>query len=531
MSYNDLHQHVKLLEDHDLLYRISRQINKDHHLHPLVRWQFRGGIPEDQRRAFYFENVVDSKGRQYTFPVLVGALAASTKIYSLGLGCKPDEIFSKWSQALSKPIPPEIVTKGCAHDNVIMGKDLEKKGLDIFPVPISTPGFDNAPYTTCSHWISKDLETHVSNIGNYRGQIKAKDRVSVYPSGYRQHIMTHFEQCKKMGKPLEAALLIGAPPLVSYASVQKVPYGVDEFAVAGGLANEPIRVVKCKTVDLEVPAEAEIVIEGLISTEYLELEGPFGESHGYMHPRRYNPYLDVTAITYRNDAYFTSIISQVTPSESSSIKKKAMEAFFLRHLTEAVGLKSVMRVVLHEPLTNLRKVVIIQLRKPRQVEVWRALHTFVGLQEGVGKIIIAVDEDIDPDNLDAVFWAIGYRIKPHLDVEINRGTVKGHGPPFGRASKSEDTAVIDLRTDDSALLINATLKEPFPPVSLPKQKFMLEAKKIWEELGFPALKPEAPWYGYSLGDWDETLDQEAEQALNGDYWATGEKLKANRKKI
>jgi len=531
MSYNDLHQHVKLLEDKDLLFRISRPVNKDRHLHPLVRWQFRGGIPAEKRKAFYFENVFDDKGRKYEFPVIVGALAASTKIYALGLGCSPDEIFSRWSRALSEPVPPEIVRNGCVHDNVISGKDLVQKGLDIFPVPISTPGFDNAPYATCSHWISKDPETHICNIGNYRGQIKAKDRVGLYPAGYRQHIMLHFEKSRKLGRPLQTALVIGAPPLISYAAVQKVPYGFDEFGVAGGLANEPIRVVKCRTVDLEVPAEAEIVIEGLISTEYLEMEGPFGESHGYMHPRRYNPYMDVTAITYRNDAYFTSIISQVTPSESSSIKKKAMEAFFLKHLTEAVGLKSVARVVLHEPLTNLRKVVIIQLKKPRQVEVWRALHTFVGLQEGVGKVIIAVDQDIDPDNLDAVFWAMGYRMQPHLDVEICRGMVKGHGPPFGLASRSQDAAVIDVRPDDSALLINATLKEPFPPVSLPKEQFMLEAKQIWEELGFPPLQPEAPWYGYSLGEWDELLDQEAELALKGDYWTTGEKLKADRKKI
>ncbi|MFC1815608.1 hypothetical protein ACFL0M_06595 [Thermodesulfobacteriota bacterium] len=86
---------------------------------------------------------------------------------------------------------------------------------------------------------------------------------------------------------------------------------------------------------------------------------------------------------------------------------------------------------------------------------------------------------------------------------------RGHGPPFGLASQSQDAAVIDLRVEYSSLLINATLREPFPPVSLHKEQFMLEAKLIWEELGFPPLKPEVPWYGYSLCDGDEILDQEA----------------------
>ena len=100
------------------------------------------------------------------------------------------------------------------------------------------------------------------------------------------------------------------------------------MAIAGGLAGQPIEVVKCKTVDLVVPADAELVIEGKISTEYIEPEGPFGESHGYMHPRQLNPFMDVTAITHRKDMILISWVSQVTPSESSIIKKMAYEASF-----------------------------------------------------------------------------------------------------------------------------------------------------------------------------------------------------------
>jgi 4-hydroxy-3-polyprenylbenzoate decarboxylase len=98
----------------------------------------------------------------------------------------------------------------------------------------------------------------------------------VFPSGLGQDIYVHWEKAKAKGEPLPAALVIGAPPVVSYVAVQKIAYGMDEIAVAGGLVDEPIRMVKCKTVDLFVPAESEIVIEGFLNTEWIEPEGPFG---------------------------------------------------------------------------------------------------------------------------------------------------------------------------------------------------------------------------------------------------------------
>ena len=113
---------------------------------------------------------------------------------------------------------------------------------------------------------------------------------------------------------MPVALVLGAPPAITFASVHKLPKHLDEMAVAGGLVGAPIRVCKAKTVDLIVPAEAEIVIEGYIDTEWLEPEGSFGESHGYMNLKEYNAFIDVTAITRRKDAVLVSIISQVTPS-------------------------------------------------------------------------------------------------------------------------------------------------------------------------------------------------------------------------
>ena len=532
MSYPDLQDHIRNLESKGLLLRINHPINKDTEMHPLVRWQFRGGIPEAERKAFLFENVVDSRGRHYDIPVVVAALAASPQVYSAGLGRPIDEIPDLWDHALSHPIAPTIVNTGSVHDVVLKGSDLDLEGGGLLqlPVPISTPGFDNGPYTTCSHWFTKDLETGIRNQGNYRGQIKSQKRVSMY-AGVHQHIFPHWEKCRAKGIPLHAALVLGAPPVVSYATVQKVPIGVDEMTIAGGLAGEPIRLVKCQTVDIEVPADAEIVVEGLIQTDALEPEGPFGESHGYLHPRTVSPYMNVTAITMKRRPVLASFISQVTPSESSVIKKVGYEPLLLKYLRDTLGLKSVIKVAMHEPLTNLRKLIIIQMRKPAESEVWRALNSIANYQHGVGKYIIAVDDDIEPHNMDAVWWAVCYRSKPHCDVLILPGRVKGHAPPFeDEGSKVTAKEVYYRPADDSGLLINAILKEPYPPISLPKREYMEHAKELWHRLELPPLRPEPPWYGYSLGQWDDEWEEEAQLAVKSDYLKTGEKLAKRRVK-
>jgi UbiD family decarboxylase len=214
--------------------------------------------------------------------------------------------------------------------------------------------------------------------------------------------------------------------------VHKLPKHLDELAVAGGLVNAPIRVCKARTVHLVVPAEAEIVIEGYIDTEWLEPEGSFGESHGYMNLKEYNAFMDVTAITRRKDAVLVSIISQVTPSESSLIKRVAYEPAFLHHLRHHLNISGVTRVFMHEPLTNLRKLIVIQLKaETLDAEIWRALYGASSYSSSVGKMTIAVNEDIDPENLDMVMWAIAYRTRPNQDLRILDHKDMGHGPRAG----------------------------------------------------------------------------------------------------
>ena len=524
--YQDVREHLKAIEERGKLVRVKKQINKDTQLMPLVRWQFRG-LEEAQRKAFLFENVIDVKGKRYSMPVSVGTLAASTEIYSIGLKCEPEQIHERWTQAQLHPISPVQVGSGPVQEVIWQGDDLlNGHGLDMLPVPISTPGFDNAPYLTSANWVTKDPDTGIYNIGNYRSQIKAPNRNGgLFLS---QHMGTHWQKCKTKGVPLEAAIVIGVVPAIAYAATSKLPYDFDEYRLAGGLAGEPIEVTRCRTVDLLVPATAEIVIEGKISTEWIEPEGPFGEYPGYMGQRGVSPYMDVTCITHRREAIYTALMSQFPPSESSKIKHTGTEKIIYKYLRFDSGNAAVMDVAIHDEVSGSGQAYcVIKMKKPSASDVRRALNASAGFVGSYAKICVAVDEDIDIWDPAMINWAICFNVRPDQDVAIAKGKSPGLDPSAYPPGVPPHVARV---ASTSALLIDATRPWPYPPVSLPRQEFMENAKEIWEELGFPELKPRMPWFGYSLGAWTAEDEQEAEMAVRGEYFATGEKAKKGRVK-
>ncbi len=518
----DFQEHLARLEAAGLLTRVERAIDKDTELHPLVRWQFQGGLREDERRAFLFTNVVDSEGRRYGTPVAIGALAASANIYAIGMGRPAGEIGEAWMHAIANPIAPVIVTDASCQEIVITGDALRKPdgGLKLLPVPISTPGYDAAPYLTATLCITADPETGVRNMGTYRAQLKATDRLGVRmaarPGGAGGYL--HWQKYRKLRKPMPIAIVVGCAPVVMFTGPQKLPIDCDEMAVAGALAGAPIRTVKGVTVNLDVPADAEFVVEGLIDPELLEPEGPFGESHGHVALEDYNMSMQVTAITHKRKPVWVSILSEVTPSESSVMKRVAYEPRYLSHLRDTLAIKGVRRVVMHEALSNLRKIVFVQCATgTARTEIWRALHGTASLQADIGKYVIAVSEDIDPENPDAVFWSLAYRANPIEDVHIAPYRSAGHGPKSGGHNM------------ESTMLVDATLKEANPPISLPKREYMERARVIWQELGLPPITPRQPWHGYSLGDWDAVWDTYASRAVTGKWEESGKETFAKRR--
>ncbi len=518
----DFQEHLANLEAAGLLVRVDREVNKDTELHPLVRWQFQGGLDEDQRRAFLFTNVVDADGHRFDMPVAVGALSASARIYALGMGRPIEDIGRAWTDAIDHPVAPIEVTAPPCQEVVITGDDLRGpgNGLARLPVPVSTPGFDAAPYLTATLCITTDPDSGVRNMGTYRAQLKANDRLGVRMAsriggagGY-----LHWQKYRARNEPMPCAIVLGCAPVVIFTGPQKLAVDQDEMGVAGALAGFPIRTARALTVPLDVPADAEIVIEGLIDHELLEPEGPFGESHGYVALEDFNMSMQVTAITHKRAPVFVSIISQVTPSESSVIKRVAYEPVFLSHLRDHMSIKGIRRVVLHEPLSNIRPVIFLQFAPGApQSEVWRGLNGAATLKADCGKIVIAVSDDIDPRNADAVFWSLAYRAHMGDDLHVVPHRSGGHGPKTSR------------RSDDSTLLIDATLKGPMPPLALPARQYMEHARAMWEDLGLPALRPQPPWHGYSLGEWDEAWDRYADRAVHGRWADSGAETLARRR--
>lgn len=521
----DLREYLSYLEKNNKLWRIKREINKDSELMPLVRWQFRG-LPESERRVFLFENVIDSRGIHYKFPVVVGMYAGSRDIYALCLGCEPNQILDKWVQAQREPIEPVLVKEGPIHEEIHIGDTLmEHGGLDEFPIPISTPGFDPAPFLTAAHWITKDPETGVRNMGNYRAHIKSPLQTSICIIPV-QHINMHWLKAKKLGKHLEAAVVIGGSPSYGHVAAAKLPYGVDELAVAGGLEKSPIRLVKCRTLDLEVPANADIVLEGILRTDILEPEAPFGEFSGYMCERVPYPVFEIKCITHRKKAIYNAFISQFPPSESTKLKQFGNEGVYFKFLRHDCNIASISNVAFLEASGSVQYCVI-QLKKPKPWEVWQALNCATGFESGYGKIIVAVDDDIDPHDPDSVNWALSWRMQPHRDVRITQGKTSNCDPSSVPPERIEEM-VYPPPTGTSGILIDATLKWPYPPTSLPAREFMEKAKQIWEEEGLPRLSPKIPWHGYSLGLWSEASDEEARLAVRGEYYKVGEKLASKR---
>ncbi len=530
-KYDDLNDHLEKLDKAGLLWTIDQEINKDRHLHPFVRWGYVGDVgtvlSNNPKRAFLFTNVTDSKGRKYQgdCDVMVGGTAGSPAIYAASLGIEDEgddltalsqKIFDKWVHAFENPIAAVEIPSGEApvHEIILTGDDLEGgegKGLASLPVPNNTPGWDTAPYFSAGLWITTSPDSTIQNYSQQRCSLKASNRMTAMwliqtNSGAHQHWLEY----KRRGEKMPVALVVGAPPALQVIGPQKTPENLDDLDVAGGLSGAPFRKVKAKTVPLMVPADAQIIIEGWIDPTKLEMEAPFGESYGNMSVEEYNHSIEVTAITRRKKAIITSMISQMAPSESGVIKQLNYSAVMLNHLKNVLYIRQVKDVALHGPMIGVSRFTVIVLEKNTpKTEIWRALEGATTAMRSVGKITVAVDEDINPNNVEEVLWAIAYRTDLMKSVKIEDHQANGHAP------KLRD------REWEAKIMIDATMHYPMPPVALPKKEIMEEARELWNKAGMPPVTPRWKWFGYSLGDWCDEWTKCAERAVNGDWLING----------
>jgi UbiD family decarboxylase len=384
-------------------------------------------------------------------------------------------------------------------ESVLKGDQVD---ITKFPIPIWTPGKDGGPYITSPYVITKDPDTGIRNVGTYRMMIKGRNKTGITVSPV-QHIGMHYAKYEERNESMPAAVVIGADPTIGMTSVAKLPYGTDELSVAGGLRGTPIKLVKCETVDLEVPETAEIVLEGVIPPEIREEEGPFGEFVGYLTPTLLHPIFDIKCITHRSNPIYQAFVSQKPPSESSKIKGIGIEALIYKHLVHDHQIPGVLDVHVTES-SAVQGHVIIKIRKMYPGHARQVLHTCwtvtaYGGGSMLGKIISVMDDDIDIRDPFAVDWAYNFRVQPHRDITIiPRHGMRGLLHDFSMAPPASDEGITKQGLDSefkgrqmesSKMLIDATKKWPYPEVALPSQEYLDRAKERWKagEYGFPPL--------------------------------------------
>ena len=467
-SLRDLLSHLERIGK---LHRVKKRVVKDWEIACVTRQVMYQ--PSDNRYAILFENIDG-----YETPVATNTLGASRDLYAVALGVSSkngridkEAIHEKWTRALAAPIPPVVVKSGPCKENIMRGKDVD---LLKFPIPTWTPGQDGGAYLSAGAVVQKDPETGIQNTGVYRGMIKGKNRIGilVQPAKHSGVILQKYEAANK---PMPVAIVIGPPPYLGMTSVGRVPYGVDEMSVAGALSGRAMEVVKCETIDLFVPAHAEMVIEGTVQPGFREQEGPFGEFYGHMGPPAQSPVIEVSAITYRNGTIHQGFQEQMPPSEGSCIKDIAMESILLSAL-RGCGIPGVLDVYVHPMSAQSHVVVKIKPQFPSHAKA-----VFSGCwatYPNRAKQVIVVEDDCDIYNDDDVQWHVATRVQPDRDFTIWQ---KGTGLPLD-PSMPKEQAIYSGKVG-----IDATRKHPYPPRSLPPNKMMQDVRATWSSYGLPQI--------------------------------------------
>ena len=530
--YKDLREFVRFLEERGKLYRYKDPIDKDTELVPFHRVQMRG-LPDKERKVLLFEKPVGADGTTYDMSVLTGIYAATEQLLAWGLGCEThQEAVERLYHALANPIPPKLVEDGTVHEEVHTGAELKELGLDEIPAPGEEVGFSGMVRFGMPV-LTKDPETGAINLGAYNGFFRDRDRLAAAIAPSRMGMVDHWRKHREKGEGMPVAIIVGAVPAIMVASGAPIPYGkpgLDEFSVAGGIAGEPIELVRCKTVPLEVPAHAEMVIEGYVSTEVMEPCSPFGEYPGYMSVNSSMlPVIEVTAVTHRKNAMFTNIIVGMWPSDCNVLSSFIRSALMFHHL------KYEQRLPVEEvylPESGAYAICMIRVQEGVSQEgVNEILHAAARYRIR-SKYYIAVDHDLDVRDHDNILWALAFRTQPKDDLEFvsggGGGSLDPSGAPVGsgRVVNNSTSGIVEDRASEEAyarVLINATRSWAYPPVALPQREYMERALELWKarkELPEPSMR--SPWYGYTLGYWPEDLEEYGELIAKGEYRKVGE---------
>lgn len=439
MAYKDLREFIEELEKRGLLRRIQTEVDCNLEITEITD---RVSKMEGRKNvALLFENV---KG--YDMPVLMNAFGSYERM-ALALGVeKLDDVAEEIREILKLPyislqnkfsvvslIPmakkavnfPKYVKNAPCQEMV-----MEEPDLDKIPILKCWPQ-DGGPFVTLPLVFTKNPATGKRNVGMYRLQ-KYDSRTTGMHWHIHKNGAENFRDMKaKGGERIEAAVAIGTDPVLTYAATAPLPRDIDEMVFAGFLRHKSVEMVKCKTVDLEVPAHAEIILEGYVRTDEMRREGPFGDHTGYYSLADDYPVFHVTCITHRrNPIYFATVVGK--PPMEDCYLAKATERIFLpllqQMLPEVVDINMPLEGVFHD-------CVIVSIKKSFPMQARKVMHAFWGMGQMMNvKMIIVVDAHVNVQDLNEVWWRVYNNIDAKHDLEIVEGPldVLDHSSPMAK---------------------------------------------------------------------------------------------------
>ena len=456
----DLRSYLEVLEQAGELARIAAPVSLDQEIGAICLRNLRNGGP-----GLLFERPGDR-----AMPLAVDLLA-SRRRYALALGIEPEQLAAEWNRRTSKPLAPVIVKRGACQQNVFVGKDVD---LTRLPVPIWNE-LDGGPYLTLSCHVTKDPVTKTRNVGLYRNQLHDPQTLGILAGPYT-HL--NLQRQKVSHEPFPVALVLGADPTVVMTAPAPLPFGTDELEIAGALRGKPLELVPCVTIPLEVPASAEIVIEGEIHPEVLREEGPFGEFTGhYGGHKAPRAVINVKAITHRDQPILQATYEGMQPNESGFLTGIPREAEIIRQ----IALPGIKKVHVSVPAGGALHAVVAVEKPYEGFGKYVALAVLGSAAGRYVKQVIIVDAEIDPFDPIQVEWAVATRVQANRDIEILKeltGIVLDPSLP-----KEEQWST--SRT--SKMIIDATRYDAktFPPVCMPAADAMAQVERDWARYGIP----------------------------------------------
>jgi len=397
MAITDLRQFTQLLESDGDLLRIEDEVDPRFEIARFIRH-----TSDMEGPALLFENV---KG--HSMPV-AGGLYSSRRLMLKALGTTEETAVGDYLKAMQNLSAPRLVESGPCKEVIKLG---EQASLADLPIPTFCEQ-DSGPFITAGVAISKDAEEGGKNASIYRFELQGERQLGVL-SPVPHHLGLHYQKAESLGRPLEVAIALGVSPGVLICTQWEAAYGVDELTLAGALQGATLDVVKCETVDLEVPASAEIIIEGKMHPGKRRMEGPFGEYTGYYTAAYPKPYLEVTAITHRRDAIFHAALTGLPTTDNHVLKMIPMEASCYAFLKQRFP--GVKKVHFHGA-GGVGLLGIVAMQQNTRYEARNMLATMLSAQGT--KVVIAVDDDVDVFDLNKVMWAVCTRSQADKDLIV-----------------------------------------------------------------------------------------------------------------